>query len=106
MMIPPMTAITIEATMAIGIMPAMLNVVTAVSEMPVTAACHSVERLRLAPVAIAEKLPVMIAPMMRTTNTATTESMMPAFPEWFLNVSSNFIFIRVTSYDAIICTTW
>ena len=41
MMIPPMTAITIEATMAIGIMPAMLNVVTAVSEMPVTAACHS-----------------------------------------------------------------
>jgi hypothetical protein len=32
--------------------------------------------------------------------------MMPAFPEWFLNVSSNFIFIRVTSYDAIICTTW
>lgn len=109
MMIPPMTAITIEATMAIGIMPAMLNVVTAVSEMPVTAACHSVERLRLAPVAIAEKLPVMIAPMMRTTITATIETtaaMIPAFPEWFLNVSSNFIFIRVTSYDAIICTTW
>lgn len=94
MMIPPMTAMTIEATIAIGIMPAILNVVTAVVEMPLTAASQSDERFRLAEVAIVEKLPVMIAPMIKTTITATIETtaaMMPAFPEWFLNVSINFI---------------
>lgn len=94
MMIPPMTAMTIEATIAIGIMPAILNVVTAVVEIPLTADSQSSERFRLAEVAIVEKLPVMIAPMMRTTITATIETtaaMMPAFPEWFLSVSINFI---------------
>ena len=94
MMIPPMTAMTIEATIAIGIMPAILNVVTAVVEIPLTAASQSSERFRLAEVAIVEKLPVMIAPMMRTTITATIETtaaMMPAFPARFLSVSINFI---------------
>lgn len=93
--IPPMTAMTIEATMAIGIMPAMLNVVTAVVEIPFTAVTQSDERFRFALVAIDVKLPAMIAPMTRTTITATIETtaaMIPAFPEWFLDDSSNFIF--------------